>query len=126
MMRVLDTYEETNVLPGFEGVLLLSSLHVVLGPCGTENLREGAKPAPEVAVSSSPLQTMARRRVLLFLKPFDVYPPRPLAGASLSTSPPPAAAASRRKPQGPHLSRSPSPFREPFGFAGGVRGCQRD
>jgi hypothetical protein len=60
-----------------------------LGPCGTENLREGAEPAPEVAVSSSPLQTMVRRRVLLFLKPFDVYPPRPCAGASLPTVPPP-------------------------------------
>jgi hypothetical protein len=34
---------------------------------------------------------MARRHVLLFLKPFDVYPPRPCAGASpssLNTSPP--------------------------------------
>uniref|UniRef100_A0ACD5XR94 Uncharacterized protein n=1 Tax=Avena sativa TaxID=4498 RepID=A0ACD5XR94_AVESA len=32
---------------------------------------------------------MARRRVLLFLKPFDVYPPRPLAGTSFPTFPPP-------------------------------------
>ncbi|KAF0914776.1 hypothetical protein E2562_031382 [Oryza meyeriana var. granulata] len=32
---------------------------------------------------------MALRRVLLFLKPFDVYPPRPLAGASSPTSAPP-------------------------------------
>ncbi|CAN6224184.1 unnamed protein product [Urochloa humidicola] len=28
---------------------------------------------------------MARRRVLLFLKPFDVYPPRPCAGAAVSS-----------------------------------------
>nr|CAB3453188.1 unnamed protein product [Digitaria exilis] len=37
---------------------------------------------------------MARRRVLLFLKPFDVFPPRPYAGAAASSptpalSPPP-------------------------------------
>ncbi|CAL5074715.1 unnamed protein product [Urochloa decumbens] len=38
---------------------------------------------------------MARRRVLLFLKPFDVYPPRSCAGAAASSpasSPPPRAA----------------------------------
>jgi hypothetical protein len=28
---------------------------------------------------------MARRRVLLFLKPFDVYPPRPYVGAAASS-----------------------------------------
>ncbi|KAG2642953.1 probable NADH kinase isoform X1 [Panicum virgatum] len=37
---------------------------------------------------------MARRRVLLFLKPFDVYPPRPCAGSAASyptsLSPPPS------------------------------------
>ncbi|PUZ70413.1 hypothetical protein GQ55_2G228000 [Panicum hallii var. hallii] len=38
---------------------------------------------------------MARRRVLLFLKPFDVYPPRPCAGSAASfptssSSPPPS------------------------------------
>ncbi|RLN35234.1 hypothetical protein C2845_PM03G32380 [Panicum miliaceum] len=37
---------------------------------------------------------MARRRVLLFLKPFDVYPPRPCAGPAASfptsSSPPPS------------------------------------
>jgi hypothetical protein len=36
---------------------------------------------------------MARRRVLLFLKPFDVYPPRPYAGAAASSPPSQPSAA---------------------------------
>uniref|UniRef100_A0A453KMW0 Uncharacterized protein n=2 Tax=Aegilops tauschii subsp. strangulata TaxID=200361 RepID=A0A453KMW0_AEGTS len=51
------------------------------------NLPEGAEPP---ARWPCPLPVpMARRRVLLYLKPFDVYPPRPLSGASSLTFPPP-------------------------------------